>query len=171
MIEEIIRQRVELERLRAAVTRSIKIGRVAEVDPAKGYRVDFGKGSNGAPFLSPWLPHPESGGQSQSWVPLSEGQVVGVLAPAGDLRQGVIMRAGFSDENDAPSQDLASNVFKAFGLELSLKDGRLEIVGDFTVRGDVTFFDGRVEHNGVNIGEDHKHRDVTTGSDQTGEPA
>lgn len=170
MIEQVVAQRADIQRLRAAFGKSLRIGPVAQVDAQKGYRVELGKTSNGGPFLSPWLPHPESGGQSQSWMPLSVGQIVGVLAPAGDLRQAMLIRAGFGGDNQAPSDDLAANLFKALGVAIQIKDGKLELVGDLTVKGNLTFEGPSVTHNGVNIGEDHKHQDVEPGSAQSGEP-
>ncbi|MEM1149245.1 MAG: hypothetical protein AAGI03_01610 [Pseudomonadota bacterium] len=126
MIEEMIRQRVDLEAVKSAMGEMVTVGVVTEVDPARGYRIDLGEGTEGR-LVSPWIPHPESGGQTASWVPLSKGQIVSILSPSGDLRQGVLLRSGFGGENAPPSQDLEANVLEAFGIRLQMKDGQLLI--------------------------------------------
>lgn len=170
MIDEIVAQRIQLEKLRAVVGNMLKIGAVAKVDPQKGYRIELGKTTRGEPFLSAWLPHPESGGQSSTWMPMSVGQIVGVLAPNGDLRQGLLIRGGFGGDNQPPSEDLAANLFKMFGIELSVKDDTVVLKGNLKVKGNVDFEQGHLQHKGVNVGHDHKHEDVTTGSEQSGTP-
>ncbi|WP_282046307.1 baseplate assembly protein [Roseibium album] len=180
-------QVIDLQMLKTRFGQMVKVGPVAAVDPEKGYRLNLGEGENG-PLLSPWLPHPESGGQSQSWMPLSEGQVVAVISPNGDMRQGLLLRSGFTDANQPPSMDLLANVLKAFGITITMKDGVLTIdgnikvngdveingdvtiEGDFKVTGDVNFHDGHVEHNGTNIGDTHVHGGVTPGGADTDVP-
>ena len=44
------------------------------------------------------------------------------------------------------------------------------INGDLTVNGNVAFNGTSVQHNGTNIGDDHTHSGVTTGSGNTGTP-
>jgi phage baseplate assembly protein gpV len=170
MFDELISQRLDIERLKSAFGNMLKIGPVAAVDAKKGYRIDLGVGSDGAPFLSPWMPHPENGGQSSTWMPLSVGQIVGILSPNGDLTQGLLLRGGFSDENAQPSEDLTANLLQAFGVEISMKDGQLVIKGNVKIEGDFEAVGGKFEHNGVNVGFDHKHKDVTAGGDISGKP-
>jgi len=170
MIGEIVKMRADLERLKSAFGNALKVGPIAEVDPIKGYRIDLGVGSDGAPFLSPWMPHPENGGQSSTWMPLSKGQIVGILSPNGDLTQGLLLRGGFSDENAQPSEDLTANLLRAFGVELSIKDGQLTIKGKVKIEGDFEAVGSKFEHNGVNVGHDHKHEKVTAGGDISGKP-
>lgn len=182
MIDVIVGLRADIEMLKTAFGAALKVGPVEEIDPQKGYRLNLGEGSNGQPFLSPWYPHPESGGQTSSWVPLSKGQIVGVVNPTGDPRQGVMFRGGFGGANGPPSADLAANVLRAFGITLSMKNGVLsvrgdveiegdvEITGDQTVQGDVDFSDGHVRHNGANIGDTHVHGGVMPGGSDTAGP-
>lgn len=141
LIQELVSQRIDLEMVRTAFGNSLKVGPVEEIDAEKGYRLKLGEDDEGKPFLSPWYPHPESGGQTQSWVPLSKGQVVGVLNPSGDQTQGILVRGGFNGENGPPSQDLVANFFKAFGITISMKDGVVTIEGDFIVKGQVDLGD------------------------------
>ena len=182
MIEFLTGQRIDIEMLKTRFGQMIRIGPIEEIDPAKGYRIKLGDGDDG-PFLSPWLPHPESGGQTSSWIPLSKGQVVGVLSPNGDIRQGVLLRGGFTDSNPAPSADLMANVLKGLGATVTLKDGTLtvdcglvkfivdvEIEGNLLVKGNVDFANGHVMHNGINIGDDHVHSGVIPGGADTEGP-
>lgn len=182
MFDILVGMKTDIEMLKTAFGNSLKVGPVAVVDAAKGYRLKLGSDPDGADYLSPWYPHPESGGQSSSWMPLSVGQIVGVINPGGDPRQGVLFRAGFSAENAAPSTDLAANVLKAFGVTMTVKDGALtiegnvvikgdvDITGDQTVTGDVDFKDGHVEHNSKNIGDTHVHGGVEPGGSTTSTP-
>jgi phage baseplate assembly protein gpV len=144
MIEFISEARIDHEILKAKFGDMVKVGPVAEVDPQKGYRINLGDGDDG-PLLSPWMPHPESAGVTKSWMPLSVGQIVGVLSPNGDLAQGVLVRGGFGGGNGQPSSGLSENVLEAFGIRLEMKDGiltikagnKVQVDSDIEVDGDV----------------------------------
>lgn len=128
MISEIIAQRADIEQLKTLFGRALRVGAVEVVDAQKGFRVKLGDGPDGQPFLSPWYPHPESGGATSTWMPLSKGQIVGVINPGGDPRRGVLIRGGFSDANPAPSQSLGENLFSFGGVTITvLADGALQI--------------------------------------------
>lgn len=169
LIDEVLRLRSDMEAVKSALGEALIVGTVDQVDPERGYRINLGEGTEG-PMLSPWLPHPESGGQTASWVPLSEGQIVGLFSPSGDLRQGLLLRGGFGGENQPPSQDLQENVIEAFGVRITMRDGKLTIEGDLIVEGDVDFRDGHVRHNETDIGDTHRHDESMPGNGLTGEP-
>ncbi|MCX2722610.1 baseplate assembly protein [Roseibium salinum] len=181
MFDIITGQVLDLQMLKTRFGQMVRVGPVAEIDAAKGYRIKLADTEDG-PLLSPWLPHPESGGQSSSWMPLSIGQVVGILSPNGDIRQGVLLRGGFTDGNQPPSADLAANVLKAFGITITMKDGEVKIEGDVTIKGDVKiegdqevsgdvdFTEGHVQHNGIDIGDTHVHGGVVPGGADTQGP-
>ena len=170
MIDIVVAMKTDLEMLKTAFGNALKVGPVEVIDAKKGYRLKLGDGPNG-PFLSPWYPHPESGGQSLSWMPLSKGQIVGVIQPNGDHPQGVMFRAGFNGEHQPPSEDLAQNMLKALGVTLSIKDGTLTLEGNLVVRGNADFSDGHVKHEGKHIDNTHVHRDVMPGGGLSGVPA
>lgn len=128
MIGEILSLRTDMERLKGQFGRALQVGPVEIVDAKRGFRLKLGEAAGGEPFLSPWYPHPESGGATSTWAPLSKGQIVGVLNPGGDPRQGILLRGGFSDQNPPPSQDLGENVFAFGGVRLEIKDGGTVIV-------------------------------------------
>ena len=97
-----IGMRADLDMLKVAFGNSLKVGPVEEVDAAKGYRLKLGEG-----YLSPWYPHPESGKTS---VPLKKGDIVGVINPSGDPRQGMMFRAGYSGLRPNPSDNIEDDV-------------------------------------------------------------
>jgi len=124
MIREFIALSADVEALKNAFGRIVKVGPVEQVDAERGYRLRLGENANGKPFLSPWYPHPESGKTS---VPLKPGQIVGVINPGGDPRQGIIIRGGYSDANPSPNDDMEADVFADAGVRLQVKDGVLHI--------------------------------------------
>jgi len=99
------------------------------IDAEKGYRLRLG-GTDAEPHLSPFYPHPETGKTS---VPLKKGQIVGVINPSGDPRQGLVFRGGYSDANPSPNQDMDANVFDDAGVRLKIKDGALVITANVKV--------------------------------------
>ncbi|WEK04561.1 MAG: baseplate assembly protein [Candidatus Devosia phytovorans] len=128
MISEIVAQRADIEQLKTLFGRMLRVGSIAVVDPEKGFRVKWGNGPKGEPFLSPFYPHPESGGATSTWFPLSEGQIVGVINPGGDPKQGLLIRGGFSGENAAPSGSLDENVLKFGSVKITIgNDGAVTI--------------------------------------------
>eukprot|EP00903_Cladosiphon_okamuranus_P001615 g1613.t1 len=64
-------------------------------------------------------------------------EVVGILSPNGDMGRGVLLRGGFTDQNQPPSDDLAANVLKALGVTITIKDGQVTIEADVIIKGDV----------------------------------
>jgi hypothetical protein len=126
MFADFIAMRLDVEMLKTAFGNSLKVGPVEVVDKAKGYRLRLG-GTDDEPFLSPWYPHPETGKTS---VPLKKGQIVGVINPSGDPRQGVMFRGGYSDQHKSPNDDMEANVFSDGGLRAVVKGGGLKISAD-----------------------------------------
>lgn len=94
-----------------------------------------------------------------------------MINPNGDPRQGLLLRGGFSDANQPPSNDLLENVFRAFGVDATVKDGRLTIKGDLVVEGNVDFKGGHVKHNDANIGDTHVHSGIERGRNDTDPPS
>jgi|TARA_A100001391_G_scaffold44812_4_gene26303 phage baseplate assembly protein gpV len=126
MLTDLLAMKIDIERLKQAFGASLKVGPVAAVDAQRGYRIKLGEGPGG-PFLSPWYPHPESGGDNSSWMPLSVGQIVGIVNPNGDPRQGFLIRGGFSDQHP-PIADDSQTVRFAFGpLTITAVDGGLTV--------------------------------------------
>ena len=162
--------RVDLEMLKTAFGNSLKVGPVEEIDADKGYRLKLGESDDG-PFLSPWYPHPETG---KSSIPLKKGQIVGVMNPTGDPRQGIVVRGGYSDEHSSPNDNMQANVFEDAGVRIEVKSNQLIItIGGVThtISGSgVETNGGRIEHDSLNIGSSHTHKDVAAGAANTGIP-
>ncbi|MBP0440686.1 baseplate assembly protein [Tianweitania sediminis] len=171
MYAALIDMKADLEMLKTAFGNSIRIGPVEMIDAKKGYRLKLGEGSDG-PFLSPWYPHPETGKTS---IPLKKGQIVGVVNPSGDMRQGLVFRGGYSGEHKSPNENMAANVFEDAGVRIEVADGALVItVGGVTFNlsgAGLSITGGRVEHDGKNIGSNHVHSGILRGGANTDPPA
>ncbi|BAP94468.1 baseplate assembly protein [Aurantimonas phage AmM-1] len=129
MISDLLALRSDLEQMKTLFGHMMRVGPVEVIDAVKGYRLKLGDGEDG-PFLSPWYPHPETGKTS---VPLKKGQVVAVLNPSGDPRQGVPIRGGYSDGHPSPNQNMEANVFQDAGVRLEVVDGKLTLNADADV--------------------------------------
>jgi phage baseplate assembly protein gpV len=175
MIDALLELRRELEELKRVVGNLIRTGTVEDADPQKGYRLNFGTDEDGQPVKSPWYPYPESGGPTKSWMPLGKGQVMTAINPAGDSRQGFLVRGGFCDQFPQPSQSLDENVFSFGDVRITVnKDSATLAVDEVKLvvsRDGVAMAKGKITHNKKNIGDTHTHGGVMAGSAQTGAPA
>lgn len=125
-----------------------RTGKIAATDYDKGlYRVEFKEqGSDGKPYLSPWLPLKEVGaGDIKVYVPLSMGEQVTVVSENGDLSDAEIESSINSDDNPKPHNKGGEAVVTVKdGLRLTLKDGELtletttsRLVCDVTIDGNL----------------------------------
>lgn len=165
MFEMLVGMQVDVEMLKTAFGNSLKVGSVEQVDAKKGCRLKLGEGPDGQPFLSPWYPHPESGGATGTWAPLSKGQIVGVMNPGGDPRQGVLIRGGYSGVNPPISESLGENKFQFGGATITIAGGKVTIEADVQING------SSLRHNEKNVGDGHVHGGVIPGAANTAEPA
>lgn len=161
MISDLVAMRADIEMLKTAFGNALKVGPVEEVDAVRGYRLKLGDGPDG-PFLSPWMPHPESG---KSSVPLKRGDVLGVISASGDMRKGAVFRAGYSGSRPSPNGDVEANVFDDAGIRITIADGVL------TIEGNVDFKGGFVRSNGKRIDDTHRHGGVAPGNTLSDVPA
>lgn len=125
MIKTLLELKRDVEELKRITSNLIRVGTVATSDPKRGYRVDFGPDPQGGSHLSPWLPHPDSGGEVKTFVPLTKGQIVGVISPVGDSEQGFIVRAGFKKGEDNPSEDPGLNRFVFGTVEITISSEKI----------------------------------------------
>jgi phage baseplate assembly protein gpV len=169
----IIERIVEIERKVAEQDRRSRnrrrTGTVTEVDNAKGLaRVKIGNGDQ--PYISPWMPWKEvSAGGTTSHIPPTVGQQVDIVSESGDLTDGVIDFSTHSNANPRP-HDGPEAVIVHGGTRMTIGDGTVEIVGNVTIKGDLTLEGSSVIHNGTNIGETHVHGGVTPGASDTATP-
>lgn len=109
---------IDLRRRIATLERDVarnKIGTVCDIDPAKGYRLQFGADEDGQPKKSAWLPHPEQGGEARTWMPMSLGQAAMLVSSPGDSRKAILVRGGFAGAFGPPSQSMDEVVLADFG--------------------------------------------------------
>lgn len=187
-IVELASRVADLERRFSGVVRH---GTVHEVDAAKQtVRVKFGEDQSGKPFLSPWVPYAQIAGALKVHTPPSVGQQMSTLSPSGDWMQAVALPMHWSDANKSPSDKGDENVLTYGNVRATVKDDLVKVVVGgcsfevtsshvkvsvggvtHTITGQGVFTDGgRVDHDGMNIGKDHKHKDVESGSSLTGVP-
>jgi len=122
MDDPFLQLRSMIEKLNTNSSNSLKVGPIEVVDAEKGFRIKLGDTEDG-PYLSPWYPHPDSGGATRTWMPLTKGQIVSVSNPNGDSRQGTVQRAGFTDEFPPPSDKLDENKYQFGALSVSASGG------------------------------------------------
>lgn len=169
----------------------IRLGTVDHLDPASARcRVKFGD------IVTDWLPWiSQRSGGSKVWSPPTLGEQVVVLSPGGDHSCAVVLCGLFSAAFPAPSSspdlffmnfpdgaeiqyDHQKHYLKAFvpgSAQIAASGGvtikaDTVIDGSLSVSGDVEFDGGSVSHKGKNIGGDHQHSGVQSGSSATGAP-
>ena len=152
-------------------------GVIEEVNLKDGLaRVKLDDGDDG-PFLTGWIPWKEvaSGKIKTSFNP-SVGEQVDVYSENGELTDAVIDMSTPSNSNPRPHDgveaviecnggrfEIGETVKVIAPSKIEMAAPKVEITGDVNVAGKLT-------NNGVNVGEDHKHKDVTTGSALSGVP-
>lgn len=180
----------ELVELARKLANLIRPGRVHEVrynPPA--VRVEVGN------LITAWLPPlAERAGNNRSWDALEVGEQVIVLSPSGDLAQGWVLPAGYTDTSPAPSDDPDKKVYqfkdgavieydrKQHHLKAVLpagsttelvSTGGIEITGDLTVNGAIKATEDISDHTRSmqadrGIYNSHTHNGVSAGPSSTG---
>lgn len=122
-----MRELAELSRRLADVERrlsnTMREGTVEAVDASrKRVRLRLG-GSDGEPFLSPWIPYSQTAGALKFHSPPSQGQQMTLLAPAGDIRRGQAIPFTWSNAEPSPSDEGDCHV-------LTFGDLRIEITAE-----------------------------------------
>lgn len=178
LLDELARLRRDHERLRADYDATFVQGVVTDRDHDKGVRIAQDKeGKN----KSDWTQPADGTGNSRQ-LPRKGDQVL-ILRPHGDARQGIAIGLGHSDERKNPAKDADNTVLiDRDGVRLE-GDGKgaailtatkiLLKAGDVSVEvtgSGVKISGGRVEHDGKNIGKDHRHGQTQPGGGQSGEP-
>lgn len=170
----ILRRMAELEaivsRQQVRINNMLREGKVLDVDYDKGLATVEAHGIETKEI--PWL---QQAGDISEWTPISKDQRVLVFSPNGDLSRAVIMPGGYTDDNPAPHDKGAEKRVKIGGAVIthSAKGFFIEVDGteyQFTGEGFIQT-GGKKEHDGVNVGKDHKHTEVFPGDALTGPPA
>lgn len=187
LIEAVLKLRRDLDEHKIATANMHRVGPVADRDHEKGLRANHG--TDEGPDKSPWVQPSERSG-IERYLP-RQGEQVLVIAPYGDPEQGIAIPFGHSESKPNPAADADETVLFNLGkLRMSLKDDVLTIavgkskvsIADGKITSDVDgtaleitkeksrFTGDRVEHSDRNIGKDHKHGQVRSGSEKTGDP-
>ena len=178
-IRRLERRVVELE---GRIENIVREGKVREVDYEKGrVKVDIDADDKQPTRWMPW--QQRAGGEDgvNDWNPPQEGERVTILSPGGRPERGMAMQGGWTDDNPAPSQKGGERVITAKGNIVIRAGGTITLRGEVVAvesGGDTTIDAGgniettstELNHNGKNVGDDHKHSDVKSGADNTGPP-
>ena len=139
--EDLLRRIPEIERRLRNV---VRYGRVAEVDPAKGLvrMIDEG-GGEGQDYTSTWRPWAEVGGGIRTWRPPTVGQQVVMFSPSGNLADGIVFPAAFSDAAPQPSdkgdeivETIGATTLKMRGDAVHLSSPTIVLDGDVHLGGE-----------------------------------
>ena len=172
-ISKLFQRIEELERIvnnqARQINNMVREGRVVEAYPEDGTAVveTFGDGSKSK--RHPWFT--QAGGISD-FVPLSVNQRVVLISPTGETGKGIILPGGYTDEFAQPHNQ-GDQAMRKIGDSSDLMTGtRRRIVADeIELVGNVRIKGGVLTHNEVNVGDDHRHKEVMPGPSLTGEPA
>lgn len=122
----------------------------------------------------PWLTR---AGDINDWSPPSKGERVLLISPSGELGQGLCLVGGYSEDFAQPHDKLGEHKRVVGETSDTTTENSRTIVaenilltGNVTIEGDLKSSGGVFEHEGKNVGHDHKHKDVKSGPDKTGEP-
>lgn len=123
LVRVILGLQADIAALKRMAAGSLRFGTVKAVD-AENKRVQMLlSNADGREFLSPWRPWGEIAGEEKSWRPPTEGQQMMLVAPHGDMRQGVALPLTFSDARPSPSSDPEVRILSQFGGAKVLFDG------------------------------------------------
>lgn len=125
-IEVLLRAVTELQQRIGDIDRrmdsTMRHGKVTDVDTKKQLaRIEIGE-NDGKPLKSAWIPYGQVAGAYKSHSPPSKGQQMTLLAPNGEVRQGILMPMTWSDDNKSPS-DKEDEYVDTFGKLKIVKKG------------------------------------------------
>jgi phage baseplate assembly protein gpV len=147
-----------------------RTGTVAEVDYEKGaYRVKLGE-QDGKPYLTGWIKgRPLGAGATKIEVLFKVGEQVDVVSESGDLTDARIEMADYSENNPRENTDTPFHV-KIGSTVFAVSDGLVDIISAVKITGPFEVTGDTFTHNGKDVGDTHRHADVTPGPSPTGLP-
>lgn len=166
----LIRRIAQLEGALTEVNRRLnnvmRESRVLEVDADTGMAIVDAHGGKTQPV--PWL---QRAGDIRDWDPPTPGERVLLLSPNGDPSRGLILPGGYSQQYGQP-HNKAGEAFRQIGESKDLFTGSQRVIEAqmIILRGTVKIEGPAVTHNGVNIGDDHKHSNVMPAGGISGVP-
>jgi len=133
--ERLIFRITELER---RVRNQLRTGRVAEVDYQNARVKVIDEDGDQHKLTTAWLPWAEVGGQIKSWNPPVKDQQVIVVSPSGEVGQGVVLPAAFSDHHPQPSTSGSEQLVTFGETTVRLTEGEARIISPkIVLEGDV----------------------------------
>ena len=155
--EDLLRRIPEIERRMRNI---VRYGVVEEVDAKKGLvKMKDDGGGDGQTYVSDWRPWAEVGGGIKTWRPPTKGQQVVMFSPSGNLADGIVFNAAFSDQNPQPSENGDEVVETIGSTRLTMKDGSV------TLKADKIVLDGKVHLGGEGGKQVHRKDDVDSDGD------
>lgn len=168
----------ELERRARNRKRTGVVAEVGTGENAGKYKVQL-SAQGDKPFISGWLKSRVLGGGSVKIdVMRSVGEQVDVVSESGDLADAEIDLSTYSNDNARENGEnvpfhlkIGDTILSISGNTATLTAADIALDGDVTIKGAVTIEGASLTHNGKNVGSDHEHENVTSGTDNTGPPA
>lgn len=142
-------------------------GKVAEIDGDRiRLEIQPQDSRTGKPFLSPWVQLQEAAGQTGTHFPVKVGDPMRLMSPNGELGpQSLAIRDGYTDQDKNPTDQKQGELMIAHDGPVRIKGSAIVLEAD-----SVDAKSASLTHNGVNVGENHKHTDVVPGPALTGPP-
>jgi hypothetical protein len=142
-------------------------GKVAEIDGDRiRLEIQPQDSRTGKPFLSPWVQVQEAAGQTGTHFPVKVGDPMRLMSPNGELgAQSLAIRDGYTDQDKNPTDQKQGELVIAHDGPVRIKGSAIILEAD-----GVDAKSASLTHNGVNVGENHKHTDVVPGPALTGPP-
>lgn len=170
---ELRRQAARTQAAERRLAMMVLSGKVAAKDPDKRLlRLKIGTNSKGEDVLSPWMRWQEAGagGLTIHSEPDDNEQML-MLSMSGTIGAGSLAVPGTYDQDHAAPSKSSDTAVLQRGGRIELGPKGLRLVGDdIQLVGNVRAEGGVFEHEGVNVGVDHKHTDVERGSELSGPP-
>lgn len=166
-----ISQAIEIRELKRRLLNTMREGKVVEHSGENLRLIKVDVGPEGQPVITPWIEWGERAGSVKTFSRPSLGERVLVSSADGEL--GTASRAiagGFSSDNQNPAGADGELLMTIGDSLFRFHSGGLEMTGKLEVHGDVRADTGAFEHQGKNVGNDHKHTEVMKGGDLTGPP-
>lgn len=176
-MSEIRKLQKQINELSSRLARSHMSGKVIEVDNNK-VRLELLPPDGGEKFHSPWIRVQEEGGDGSggysSYTQAVVGQTMRLMSPSGEIGpESLAICDGHTDDNPSPGEG-KKKVMKHGDATFTIADGAITLaVGGFTASfsaSGLTMTGGRIEHEGLDVGATHTHKDVTAGAADTGIP-
>lgn len=185
----------EVAQLKIRLANTVRRGKCTDVDAEKHLcRIEIGKGVDGEPQKSPWVPYGQHAGALKIHVTPTVGQNMIMHSEGGDFEQAVAIPFTWNEANPSPStskDEIVATFLKK--VKFTVQDGKLIVevpdtmikVDDdhqihltkqsLIVKGDVSFRKGTLKHSvddseGKSIDSTHKHGGVIAGGDNTDVP-